>query len=343
MKKLTPFLLAGVLILGVGCQNQETPESPTETSVETSETGEALGTNESAGQLVAEVGDRVITRDYFNKNVALQTYGFEQLRNEEGEFNPETQAQLEQIREMLLDDMVDLNVVMILAEEAGLSVSDEELEEVVTNYLSKTIEEGVESPSETSLSIRQYFEDNNITEENIRSILHEQLLFQKYLEYIEEDYFSNEENMAELEDNFVVEVKASHILVEDKEKADEIYAQATPENFAELATEYSNDPGSKDQGGDLGYFKPGMMIQEFSDKAFETPVGTIAEPVKTDYGYHIIYVTDAKTMADIRSTEEPDAIQQAETTMKQSLLSEEYFKIINKAKESIQVNTYPVN
>src|SRR5690606_3587079 len=64
------------------------------------------------------------------------------------------------------------------------------------------------------------------------------------------------------------------------------------ENFDELARQYSADPGSGQRGGDLGFFRRGSMVKPFEDAAFAASVGSIVGPVKTDYGYHIIKVTD---------------------------------------------------
>ncbi len=67
-------------------------------------------------------------------------------------------------------------------------------------------------------------------------------------------------------------------------------------NFASLAQEYSDDPGSASRGGSLGAFTRGQMVPEFEQVAFSTAVKTLSEPVRTDFGYHIIYV-EAKQQA----------------------------------------------
>lgn len=80
-----------------------------------------------------------------------------------------------------------------------------------------------------------------------------------------------------------------------KKKAEEILAKAKAgEDFAKLATENSQDPGSAANGGDLGYFGKGKMVPEFEKAAFDAKAGDIVGPIKTVYGYHIIKVVDKK-------------------------------------------------
>ncbi|MGG1573149.1 peptidylprolyl isomerase [Fictibacillus sp. NRS-1165] len=92
------------------------------------------------------------------------------------------------------------------------------------------------------------------------------------------------------------EVKASHILVDDKKTADEVKAKLDKgEDFAKLAEKYSKDPGSKSKGGDLGFFGKGQMVPEFDKVAFKLKPGQVSDPVKSQFGYHIIKVVDKKT------------------------------------------------
>ena len=65
-------------------------------------------------------------------------------------------------------------------------------------------------------------------------------------------------------------------------------------DFGEMAKKYSEDPGSKDKGGDLGYFSRGDMVPSFEQAAFGTPVGQMTPIVTTDFGYHIIKVEEKK-------------------------------------------------
>ena len=82
-------------------------------------------------------------------------------------------------------------------------------------------------------------------------------------------------------------------------KAQEIRKKlAAGSDFAALAAQESDDPGSKDKGGDLNFFKHGQMVPAFDQAAFSLKVGEISEPVKTQFGYHIIKVEARKTYED---------------------------------------------
>ena len=113
---------------------------------------------------------------------------------------------------------------------------------------------------------------------------------------LKEHYDKNAQRYSKAE-----QVHARHILLKTegkdeaavKKQAEELVAKLRAGgDFAALAKEYSEDPGSKENGGDLGFFERGRMVPEFDETAFSLPVNQISDPVKTMYGYHIIQVQE---------------------------------------------------
>lgn len=91
------------------------------------------------------------------------------------------------------------------------------------------------------------------------------------------------------------EVRARHILVDNEDKAHEVYEKiAHGEDFSKMARDHSKDPGSKDDGGDLGYFAQGQMVPEFEVAAFKLKKGDISQPVQTKFGWHLIKIEDRR-------------------------------------------------
>ncbi len=84
-------------------------------------------------------------------------------------------------------------------------------------------------------------------------------------------------------------IKCSHILVKKQSEAIEILDKIkNGEKFGKMARQFSTDSGSAKRDGSLGYFGRGKMVKEFENTAFALQAGQISEPIKTQYGYHII-------------------------------------------------------
>ena len=91
------------------------------------------------------------------------------------------------------------------------------------------------------------------------------------------------------------EVSARHILVESEDKAKELKEKLkSGGDFIALAKENSKDPGSKDDGGNLGYFGHGQMVPQFEEVVFKLPKGEVSDPVKTQFGWHLIKIEDRR-------------------------------------------------
>lgn len=161
---------------------------------------------------------------------------------------------------------------------------------------------------------------------------------------LKSDYEANKENYKTNE-----EVKASHILIYTPAEATEVDKKTLKEkaesvlkevldgktSFEDLAKKYSEDPGSKETGGDLGYFEKDKMVAEFANAAFAGEVGkVIPNLVESQYGYHIIKVTDKKA-AGYKSYEEVKA--EIETALIEKKRTEKYEKMMAELKKKYKV------
>jgi len=200
---------------------------------------------------------------------------------------------VEQNGEAALDTLITKNLINQEVDKEKITVSskeiDAELQELVDSY-------GGEETFEQQLTASGLTQDD--IKEDIEVNLKIEKLLEPQIEITEEEmqtYFDeNKDSFAQTK-----QVKASHILVEDEETAKEVQEKLdNGEDFAELAKEYSTDTASAESGGDLGFFGEGSMVAEFEEAAFSMKVDEISDPVKSDYGYHIIKVTDTKEAAE---------------------------------------------
>jgi len=145
-------------------------------------------------------------------------------------------------------------------------------------------------------------------------------------------YFENNKKKMKTQES----VKASHILVstkemeenEAKEKIEKISEEVNKDNFSELAKKYSDCP-SKENGGDLGFFSKGKMDPVFENAAFDLDIDEISSPVKTNFGYHIIYKKDHNAEKDLQFEDVKDHI-------KSTITKEKSNKIIGKFIEKLK-------
>ncbi|MCM3692518.1 peptidylprolyl isomerase [Neobacillus niacini] len=188
-----------------------------------------------------------------------------------------------------VEQLIADKIVASEAKKQKITISDEDLNKEVDKLKESYGGEEV---------FNQVLASNNTTvdvlKEDLKNYLTMRKLIEPQIKITDEElktYFDeNKDSLGEAE-----QVKASHILVEDEATAKEIKQKlADGADFAELAKEYSTDEGSKENGGELGYFPRGTMVTEFEDMAFSLPVNEISEPVKSDYGYHIIKVEEKK-------------------------------------------------
>lgn len=136
--------------------------------------------------------------------------------------------------------------------------------------------------------LKNYQEDIQLSEQDVRNIVRNQLLFEKMQDIILSELGVTQEQEV---------IWARHILVEDEATAQEVLKRLNAgEDWTSLAAEYSTDTSNKDNGGDLGWFYRGMMVAEFENAAFALKqIGEISQPVQTQFGFHLIQLLGRET------------------------------------------------
>jgi peptidyl-prolyl cis-trans isomerase C len=131
------------------------------------------------------------------------------------------------------------------------------------------------------------------------------------------------------------EVHARHILVPDEATAKKIIAELKKgADFAALSKQYSKDPGSAENGGDLGFFKQQDMVPEFAKAAFALQPGQISDtPVHTQFGWHVIEVVE-------RRQEPAPTFEQVRDQLRQKTIQEGVRKVVAQARASVSVEKF---
>jgi len=175
-----------------------------------------------------------------------------------------------------------------------------------------------------------------LTEQALKDQMKPQLLLTKLIEpSIEvtdeelQTYYN--ENIGQFETT-PTKVQASHILVDTQEEAEQLLEEIKGgADFAKLAEEHSKDPGSAAQGGDLGFFGRGEMVPAFEESAFSLEVGGLSGVVASDYGYHIIKVTDKQEGVVAPFEEKKEVVREAVVAQKVQERSTTYIEELRTA------------
>jgi foldase protein PrsA len=258
----------------------------------------ACGDDDSAdlpAGVVARVGDANITQEELDRAISQSTAE----AKSQGQSVPAEGAEgYDQLRQQALESIRGQKIVGFEARECGnpCKVTDAQVDDDLARIV------------ETSFNGKQkqfdaFLKERGLTEAEAREIVKNGLQQQKLFNHITRGVrFTDADAKAYYEKNpaeFKVAAGrvASHILVEDEAEAQRIRAEVTAENFADLARENSTDTGSAQQGGSLGPIQKGQLVPEFEKVAFALADGEISDPVKTQFGWHIITVdvTPART------------------------------------------------
>lgn len=277
---------------------------------------------------VAKVNGDKISVEEFSKdfNIIRQNYEAQygpEFLDQEG---PDGETMGEVLKENVLDKLIVEEIIMQKAEEEKFIATDEEVNEEVKGF--KEMVGGKEG-------FDSFLEANDMDEEYFKSGIKKELTVEKYREKFIEGLKLEDKDLKEhyeANKNQYETIKASHILVEKEEEAQEILKEL--EGGAEFAklTEKSIEPDAAEREGDLGYFGRGQMVPEFEEAAFKLKVDEISAPVKSEHGYHIIKVTDKK-----------DSFDQVKEEVKADLENEKFAENLEKLKEDAKIKTYMKN
>lgn len=180
------------------------------------------------------------------------------------------------------------------------------IEQILENNYKVTDDEVEKQFNETKEQYGDAFESTlasySLTEDTYKDSIRLQLLQDKAAKDVE----VTDKEIEEYYNKAKVERKTRHILVADEDTANTVIKELKAGgDFAKLAKKYSTDTASAEEGGELGWVKMSdSMVPEFLDATFALELNTISEPVQSQYGYHIIEVTDTQDIKDYGTLED---------------------------------------
>jgi peptidyl-prolyl cis-trans isomerase C len=266
-----------------------------------------------------------------------------------GELSPGS-PQYEAMIQQIMPTLVEVEIAKAYAEENGITVSEEDVNQEIENIKDQVAQQAQAQGQDAGREeiFQQALQQAGITEEQLRAQIREQLPVQKVQERVAGDAEASQEEVEKFyEENKEAQFTtpeqrcARHILFnkDQKAKAEEVKGQLqNGADFAELAKEFSQDPGSAENGGDLGCLGQGETVPNFEEAVFNAEEGEIVGPVETEFGYHLIEVTDIRQQST-QPLEEVEA--QIREQLSAELQSREFGAWIQKQKEQRDVKYLP--
>lgn len=289
--------------------------------------------------VLATVGSEKITKGDLDKQIGSQ---LKQQYGENYETNSEAKQQVMQAKTQGLNGLVTQKILLQKATELKLKPSDEELnktvEDQISQYKTQFPEEG---------QFESVLEQSGVTEDELKDIIKNQAIMDAVQKDIIKDITVTDEDVQTYYDEnketqYTVGAGAtvSHILVADEETAKSLKAKLDAgADFATLAKENSTDTGTKDNGGSLGFvaYNSTQLVTEFMDGFKNLKEGEVSQPVKSQYGYHLIKATGLKEAAVTPLDEVKDQIK---STLLQQEQSKAFNSKIEEWKTELKVKTY---
>ena len=231
-------------------------------------------------------------------------------------------AQYNQLRASIVNYLVQNQVIKDKAAEMNVTVTDKAFQDRIKQIITQ-----VGGQKKLDKLLKQQSVTQAQLEAQLKAQMLQDAVQQKVYAGIKvsqadiEKYFNNPANKSQF--NVPESVDARHILVKTKAEAEKVRALLEADNsdanWKKVAKQYSTDSGSKNNGGSLGNFPKGRMVKPFEDAAFALKVGQISQPVKSQFGYHVIEVTkktpgSKQTLAQAKATIEQQLKYQKQST-----------------------------
>ncbi len=279
---------------------------------------------------VAEVDGNKILKSEFDRTFNAYKQQMEaQAGPEIWDQEENGKKRIDTAKEQVLDMLVEGRLVEKKAKELGVTVTDA--------VLNKELE-ATRGYFKTEAEFTDFLTKQQITLEYLKEMIRKDLLFTSLYEKINEGTTVSDQDAEAYykanTDQFI-EATASHILLATEEEAKAVKARLDKgEDFAALAKELTTDPTGKENGGSLGTFGRGVMVEPFDKVLFAMKPGEISGPVKTEIGYHIIKCENIKQ----------NSMKDAVVSIKSQLLTEKqetvYGAMIDKVKEGSTIKKY---
>jgi len=292
-KKMMVVVLIVISIFAIGCSSSEPTNEEKDVNTESNDIVVPEGS-------VARINKTFITEEEYNKNIALVKYVYEKNYGAdvwEQDYNGRKIGSIAE--EQTLDKLVRVQLIKNYVNENSDYVIDSE----ETTKALESFKEEISNDEER----KTYYSDNGINDEFVVKQIEDAMVLQEFQDILKNEIEKDTAFLEERYKNYVVKVDASHILVDDEAQLKVVQEKLKAgEDFAEVAKEYSKDPGSATNGGELGYFDRNKMVPEFEEAAFNLEIGEMSEPVQTQFGFHIIKLNDKKTVADLINDKESE-------------------------------------
>ena len=331
--------IIGASMIGCNGKSAETVSESTTTganiSEETTTTGSDLATTEDVP--IAKIGDVEILKSElalqlnYQKAYLMMSYGEDFLTTDNGK------QYVKELKNYLVDNMVNMKIAEIKAEEVGQVPTDEDVtkafEEQKANY-------GSEDEFKTAL------ESSQMTEDDLKAEIKTALTAQNMNTYLGKDAKVTDDEVKQYYkdniDNYTDKAGAniSHILVETEEEAKKVKAEYDAgTSFADLASKYGTD-GTKSTGGSLGFipYSTKNYDQDFMKAAKKLGEGEVSDPVKTQFGWHLIKVEGIQKEDIVKAFD--DAKEEASAALLKEKQNKMITEQLEKWKDELGVEIY---